>query len=150
MFSGSQRKTDPSRLDDHASAKNSTIWAYTEGKGMCACIWNGSAICLTFLCAIPLLLPKVFDWFLTTFWLISFWQLSDVFYCIWPIRMWELWEVELSLVGKPTFHLATPPPTVLPFWLTSLNRSQQTVTMLSQTNQKLCQGDNGMMHSTVI
>ena len=74
---------------------------------------------VTVLCAIPLLLDKVwlvFDIFSTTFW----W-----FHCIWPIRLKGLWEAELSEVGKPTWCLLSPLPTVLTFWLVSSNGSQQ-------------------------
>ena len=61
--------------------------------------------------------------------LISFWHLFNNFLmascCNWPIKMQGLWEVELSIVG--TWHLATPPPPVLAFWLTSLKDSHQKV-----------------------
>ena len=61
---------------------------------------------------------------------ISFWQLFVIFYnflmashCIWPIKMQGLWEVELSIVGKQTWRLTTPPSPVLAFWLASLTGS---------------------------
>ena len=41
-------------------------------------------------------------------------------------------EVELSLVGKPTWHLLSLPPTVLTFLLASLNGSYRNVVETSR------------------
>lgn len=45
---------------------------------------------------------------------------------IWSIKMQRL-EAELSIVGNSTWRLKTPPPTVLEFWLVSLQGSHEKV-----------------------
>ena len=77
--------------------------------------------------------------------LTTFWHLFDNFlmasHCIWPMKLQGLWEVELSIVGKPTWHLKMPPLnlSVLTFWLARLKGSHQKVDNLkmSQSCQKL-------------
>ena len=70
-----------------------------------------------------------------------------------------LWEVELTIVGKPTWSFSTPFPTQFPRfdWPVEaevIRKSSIDVKNLSQTKQikkeKLCQSGKSTMHTTVI
>ena len=73
----------------------------------------------------------------------SFWQLSDGFCFNWPIKMQELWKVEMSSSMFALWKLTSPPPTVLALWFDSLNGSHQKVVKnyskpLSSGNDRAC------------